>query len=82
MDIINKYLRYAIVILLVLLSILKAMDICLDHTFSAWFANTEASSLMKNPKVTSGKLNIEIDVYIIGHINTDKQGGSCVDISI
>lgn len=34
-------------------------------TFSAWFANTEASSLMKNPKVTSGKLNIEIDMNII-----------------
>ncbi len=33
MDNINKYLRYAIVILLALLSILKAMDICIDHNW-------------------------------------------------
>lgn len=39
-------------------------------TFKMWFVNTEISSLMKNPKVTSGKLNIEIDTNIIGA--TDK----------
>lgn len=38
-------------------------------TFSAWFANTEASSLMKNPKVTIGKLNIEIDLDILKYLD-------------
>ena len=36
-----------------------------QSTFSAWFANTEISSLMKNPKVNNGKLNIEIDMNIL-----------------
>ena len=38
-------------------------------TFSAWFANTEASSLMKNPKVTSGNLNIEINFKLLELLN-------------
>lgn len=39
-----------------------------QSTFSAWFANTEVSSLMKNPKVTSGKVNIEVNVDILNSI--------------
>jgi len=34
-----------------------------------WFANTEVSSLMKNPKVTSGKLNVEINFNILEHLD-------------
>jgi hypothetical protein len=38
-------------------------------TFKMWFANTEVSSLMKNPKVTSGKLNIEMDFNMLEHLD-------------
>jgi len=38
-------------------------------TFKMWFANTEVSSLMKNPKVTSGKLNVEINFNILEHLD-------------
>lgn len=37
-------------------------------TFNMWFANTEILSLMKNPKVTSGKLNIEVNINILKHL--------------
>lgn len=42
-------------------------------TFKMWFANTEISSLMKNPKVTSGQLNIKIDFNILEHSEASKQ---------
>lgn len=48
-------------------------------TFKMWFANTEVSSLMKNPKVTSGKLNVEINFNILEHLekaNMDVKEGN------
>lgn len=41
-------------------------------TFSSWFSKTEVSSLMNNPKATSGKLNIKVDSNIFEYFTLEK----------